>query len=233
MENRELIEQAIGWTACGFSLCLLFIPFFPFYKMIKGKLQLEDLPFSLVIITYFSCFCWFLYSNMLYSNQIWVINLIGMVLNGFLIIIYLIYEGKDYLKDAILNALIISFGSYLIYLILDTIIEEDERVGKICIFVVCILSTFQMRDIFMAYIEKNINYINIYKSWFTLITVTLWGFYGYMEEEYYVIIPQILFGFFSIIETFTYAHYKNNKFQKTIDKDEKSNKNLDNKADDK
>ena len=233
MEKRELIEELIGWLAFGFSLFMLLIPTFSFYKMIKGKLTFEETPFSLVLITYFSCFCWFLYSDMLLSNQIWAINLIGIILNGFLIIIYLFYEAKNYLKDAILNALIISFGSYLIHLILDTIIEEDKTIGKICIGVVCLLSFFQIKDIFLSLVEKNINYINIYKSWFTLITVTLWGFYGYMTEELYITIPQVIFGFFSIIETFIYAHYKNNKFQTKFNKDENPDKKLDDKDDNK
>lgn len=211
--SREIIQEFIGWTAFGFSLIFLFMPTIPFYKLIKGKLELEETPIALITITYISCFCWYIYSNMLYSSQIKCINLIGMVTNGLMIIIYLLHEVKEYLKDTILNALIISFGSYLIYLIFDNIIENDKTIGKICIGVVCVLSIFQIKDIFKALVEKEISYINIVQSWFILTTVTLWGFYGYMINELYFVFPQVIFGILAIFEICIYAQYKNNKFK--------------------
>ena len=219
MAKRELIQELIGWTAFGFSLYKFLIPTVAFYKLIRGKYDLEDTPIALVTITYVSCFCWYIYSEMLYSNQIKVSNLIGMIINALMIIIYLIHEIKHFLKDTILNALIISFGSYLIYLILNNVVENDETVGKICIGVVCILSIFQIKDIFKALVEKDMNNINICQSWFTLTTVTLWGFYGYMVNELYVVFTQVIFGILSIMEIHVYAHFKNNKY-KMINKKE-------------
>ena len=149
---------------------------------------------------------------MLSSTPIKFSTFHGILINGFMFIIYLYYEIKEYLKDAILNALIIISGSYLIYLVLDTIIENDETVGKICIGVVCILCIFQIRTIFKTLAEKNLIYIHIYESWFTLITVTLWGIYGYIINELYVVFPQVLFGILAIAEITIFAHYKNNKY---------------------
>ena len=212
METRDLMQELIGWTAFGFSLIFYINPFHKFYNLFKEKISIEETPIGLVSLSYISCFCWYIYSDMLSCNPIKISNLVGTVINGFWIIIYLYYEIKEYLKDAILNALITISGSYLIYLVLDTIIENDETVGKICIGVVCILCIFQIRTIFKTLAEKNLIYIDINHSWLTLTTVTLWGIYGYMVNELYVVFPQVLFGSMAIAEITIFAHYKNNKY---------------------
>ena len=67
----------------------------------------------------------------------------------------------------------------------------------------------------------------------TLITVTLWGIYGYMASELYVVFPQVLFGLLSIGEITIYAHYKNNKYYTSPKKENMPNPSSDHKNDDK
>lgn len=225
MTSRELTQEIIGWTAVVFSSYYLFIPIIPFLKIIKGKISFEEAPIAQVSLTYLSCLCWYIYSKLLYYSQIRIINLIGLITNGILIIIYLFYEIKKYLYDAVLNALILSSGSYLVYLILDSILESDETIGKICIAVICLLSMFQIKTIFLILGEKNYKTIPIGKAWLSLTTATTWGIYGYMINELYIVFPQVIFGFFSIVIIFIYAHFKNNNkylfFNKDEDKKEK------------
>ena len=210
MDNRELTQETIGWTAFCFSLYFLIKPAVPFYNLIKGKIQLDQTPIAFVTTFFISCLCWFLYSDMLYSTQIRLINLLGLISNGFLIIVYLLHEFNKFLIDSILNFLIISSGSYLIYLTLENMVENDETVGKICIGVVCLLSLFQIKTIIKIKHDKNINSIPICQAWYSLITVVLWGFYGYMIGELYVVFPQFLFGILSFIQITIFAYYKNN-----------------------
>ena len=210
MTNRELAQEIIGWTAFIFSLFFFIKPTVPFYKLISGKIPLDQTPIAFVTIFYISCFCWYLYSDMLYSTQIRLINFIGIISNGFFIIIYLIYELKKNFTDSILNFLILISGSYLIYLTLENMVENDETVGKICIGAVCLLSFFQIRNIIKIKNDKNINSIPICQAWYSLVTVSIWGCYGYMIGELYIVFPQILFGICSFIQISFFAYYKNN-----------------------
>ena len=114
-----------------------------------------------------------------------------------MILIYLFYEAKKFLSDAILNALIISSGSYLIYLVLSVMLEDDENIGKITVGASCLLSIFQMITIHKILKERTLSSIPIFNAWLTLITCTLWGIYGFMISEFFVIVPQIVFGIFS------------------------------------
>ena len=227
IDSREMTQEIIGWISFIFTLYFLIHPSISFYKMFKGKLSVEETPITLIVTTYISCFCWYVYSDLLYSTQIRIINLIGVIINGFLIFIYSLCQITKSLSDAALNILIIASGSYLIYLTLDQIVENDKTVGKICVGVVCLLSYFQLKTILKIMGEKDINVIPIFQAWFTLITVTLWGFYGYMISEYYIIFPQIIFGFLSIVQIWFYAHYKNNKFYMAFQSDENFSKGPD------
>lgn len=213
MDNRELTQESIGWFAFILSLYFFINPALSFYKLIKGKIPLDQTPIYFVTTFFISCLCWYLYSDMLYSTQIRLINLIGIISNGFLILIYLIYELKKFIIDTILNFLIITSGSYLIYITLDNMIENDETVGKICVGVSCLLSYFHIETIIKIINEKNINSIPICKAWYTLSTVCVWGGYGYMISELYVILPQILFGICAFIQITLFAYYKNNKYK--------------------
>ena len=228
MTNREKTQEIIGWTAFSFSLYFFINPLVTFYKLVKGKIPLDQTPITFISLFYISCFCWYLYSDMLYSTQIRLINLIGIISNGFLIIIYIIHELKNFFIDSVLNLLILISGSYLIYLTLQNIVENEETVGKICLGTVSLLSFFQIRTIIKIKNDKNINTIPICQAWYTLITVSIWGCYGYMIGELYVVFPQILFGICSFIQISFFAYYKNNNkynkinFQNDNDNDKES-----------
>ena len=228
MTNREKTQEIIGWIAFSFSLYFIINPLVTFYKLVKGKIPLDQTPITFVSLFYISCFCWYLYSDMLYSTQIRLINLIGIISNGFLIIIYLIHELKNFFIDSVLNLLILISGSYLIYLTLQNIVENEETVGKICLGTVSLLSFFQIRTIIKIKNDKNINSIPICQAWYTLITVSIWGCYGYMIGELYVVFPQILFGICSFVQISFFAYYKNNNkynkinFQNDNDNDKES-----------
>ena len=228
MTNREKTQEIIGWIAFSFSLYFIIKPLVTFYKLVKGKIPLDQTPITFVSLFYISCFCWYLYSDMLYSTQIRLINLIGIISNGFLIIIYLIHELKNFFIDSVLNLLILISGSYLIYLTLQNIVENEETIGKICLGIVSLLSFFQIRTIIKIKNDKNINTIPICQAWYTLITVSIWGCYGYMIGELYVVFPQILFGICSFIQISFFAYYKNNNkynkinFQNDNDNDKES-----------
>ena len=228
MTNREKTQEIIGWIAFSFSLYFIINPLVTFYKLVKGKIPLDQTPITFVSFFYISCFCWYLYSDMLYSTQIRLINLIGIISNGLSIIIYLIYELKNFFIDSVLNLLILISGSYLIYLTLQNIVENEETVGKICLGTVSLLSFFQIRTIIKIKNDKNINSIPICQAWYTLITVSIWGCYGYLIGELYVVLPQILFGICSFIQISFFAYYKNNNkynkinFQNDNDNDKES-----------
>ena len=108
-------------------------------------------------------------------------------------------------------------------------LEDDENIGKITVGASCLLSIFQMITIHKILKERTLSSIPIFNAWLTLITCTLWGIYGFMISEFFVIVPQIVFGIFSSIQIFIYAHYKNNKYLINMESGYSPTVNIDNK----
>ena len=181
--EKDLKQEAVGWTAFAFSSYFLLYPGIPFYHVLKGKLNYEDAPGTYATLNYINCFCWFWYSDMLYSDQIRVIASIGMVASGFFIIVYLAYEIKKYVLDTILNALLITSISYLIYLSLNFTIEDDTIIGKICAGTHILIFYFPMRIIYRVLKEKNYMLIPFCQAWSSLFMSICWVIYGNLISE--------------------------------------------------
>ena len=204
----DLKQETIGWAAFALTLYFLLSPAIPFYNVIRGKLNFEDAPGAYVTINYLNCLCWYLYSDLIYSDQIKVINLVGMLTNGFFVIIYLFFEIKKYLIDSVLNILILSSGTYMIYLSLAITIEEDTVIGKICAGTHCLLLFFPIQIIYRVFKQKNFMIIPFYSVFASLLMSFLWIIYGIMITEMYLVFPHCINLFFSSLQIILFLNYR-------------------------
>ena len=204
----DLKEETIGWAAFTFTLYFLLSPAIPFYNVIRGKLNFEDSPVAYVTINYINCLCWYLYSDLIYSNQIKIINLIGMLANGIFVIIYLFFEIKKYILDSILNILILTSGTYMIYLSLAITIDEDATIGKICVGTHCLLFFFPIQLIYRVFKQKNFMLIPFYSVLVSLFMSIFWIIYGIMITEIYLVFPNCVNIFFSSLQIILLLIYR-------------------------
>ena len=207
MEN-DLTQESIGWIAFAFNCYFLLYPAIPFINVLKGKLSFEESPGSYATINYLNCLCWYLYSDLLYSDQIKEINLIGVISNGIFIIIYLSYEIKKYTMDAILNVLILGSGTYFIYLSLTIMIEDDTIIGKICAGTYCLLFYFPIQIVFRVIKQKNFLLIPFCTAWGSVFMSISWILYGIMITEIYVVIPHCLNIIFQTVQIVLFLNYR-------------------------
>ena len=206
--EKNLTQEAIGWTAFALSSYFLLYPTIPFYNLIKGKLNFEDAPGAYVAVNYLNCLCWFLYSDLLYSDQIKVINLIGMVASGIYILIYLYYEIRVYTIDTILNALILGSGTYMIYLSLTVMIEDDTVIGKICSGTHCLLFFFPIQNIYQVIKQKNFMLIPFCTAWGSMFMSICWILYGIMITEIYVVFPHCINIILATVQIIMFLNYR-------------------------
>ena len=203
------LEDIFGWAATCFTICIYIGPILPFIKVIKGKISYEETPGVLVSATYVNCFCWCIYGDMIFSDQVKICNLIGSIITITLISIYLVYEIRKYTLDAILNALIIITGSYATYRGLTIVVDDDAIIGKICNITSIIVYLSPMYLIYKVIKEKN-NYIliPIYIAWATLISSGLWIIYGIIIKDVYIMIPNVIGIVLAIIQICIYFLFK-------------------------
>lgn len=206
--EKNLTQEAIGWTAFALNSYFLLFPTIPFYNLIKGKLNFEDAPGAYAAINYLNCLCWFLYSDLLISDQIKVINLIGMVASGIYVLIYLFYEIRVYKLDTILNTLILGSGTYMIYLSLTDIIEDDTVIGKICFGTHCLLFFFPIQNIYQVIKQKNFMLIPFCSAWGSMFMSICWILYGIMITEIYLVLPHCINIILATVQIIMFLNYR-------------------------
>jgi solute carrier family 50 protein (sugar transporter) len=205
----DSLEDVFGWVATCLTMCFYISPVIPFINVFKGKLSYEDTPAILVTASYVNCFCWYIYGDMIFSDQVKICNGIGACASLILICIYLAYEIRKYTLDAILNALIILTGSYAVYRGLTIVVDDDAVVGKICNVTAIIVFLSPIQLIYRVVREKN-NYflIPIYTAWVSLFSTSCWISYGVMISDVYIIIPNVIGVLLAITQITIYIIFK-------------------------
>ena len=201
-------KEIFGWVATGLTMCFYISPVIPFVNVFKGKLNYEDTPAIIVTTSYVNCFCWFIYGDIIVSDQIKICNLTGAISSGILISIYLIYEFKQYTLDAILNALILITGSYAAYRAITVLIDDDETIGKICNITAIIVFLSPIQLIYRVIKEKNFILIPIYTAYVSLVSASCWVTYGFLIMDYYVVFPNVIGIILAVVQIFVYWNYR-------------------------
>ena len=204
----ESLQEFFGWLATVLTIISFIFPIFPYLNVIRGKLNFEDTPAVYVITSYINYFCWYVYGDMIYSDQLKYCFLIGSIINCILMVIYLAYEVRKYLIDAILNTIILITGTWALYRALIIIIDDDRIVGKICIGTCFIVYLSPIQIIYKVFKDKNFLLIPIYNCWLIFAYSISWVVYGVYITDIYVIVSFSVAIFLSLIEILIYLAYK-------------------------
>lgn len=206
----DSFEDAFGWVATCITVCLYFFPIVPFISVIKGKLNYEDAPGILVSASYVNYFCWYIYGDLIFSDQVKYCNCIGAMVCFCLIFVYLAYEIRKYTLDAILNALIIVTGSYAVYRGFTIVLDDDIIVGKICNVTAAIVYLSPIQILYKVFRDKN-NYIliPIYAVVISALSTGCWILYGIAITDVYIIISYSIGLTLSCLQIIIYFIYKN------------------------
>ena len=204
----EQTQESFGWAAVGLTVISFLTPVFPFLNVIKGKLNFEDAPIISVTSCYVNYFCWYVYGDMIFSDQLKYGYLIGSCIFGLLIVIYLIFEIRKYLVDTVLNALILITGTWALYRALTIIIDDDRVVGKICIGTAIIVYVQPMQILYKVIKEKNYAFISIYNCYLSFLYSVCWLVYGIFITDFYVVFPYAVGIILSLVQIVVYLNYK-------------------------
>ena len=204
----DTVQECFGWAAACLTVCYYVGPAIPFINVLKGKLNFEDTPGVFVTCCYINCFIWYIYGDIIFSDQIKISNMVSAGFSLFLMIIYLAYELKKYLIDAILNTLIVITGTWAVYRSLTILIDDDRIIGKICIGTTIIVYLTPIQIIYRIIKEKNYNLIPVYSAWVYLFACISWVVYGILINDFYVVCPHIAGIILSLIQIIVFLHYK-------------------------
>ena len=208
--NKMTLEEAFGWIGASLTVTFLISPIIPFINVIKGQLDFEDIPTDLIGISYINCLAWNIYGNLLNSQQIKFCTTIGFFICLFFIIIYIIYEIKRHIIDAILNILILYTGSRAVNRILTVLLPDYYIVGKICICTTMAFFIYPLNLIYKVSKEKNHKFIPLIPAIFYILSGICWFLYGLVKKDFHVIIPSFVGIIIGIGQIIIKYYYKKN-----------------------
>ena len=204
----DSLQEGVGWGAACLTVLYHLAPIEPFLRVLRGKLNFEDTPGVFVTTCYVNCFVWYVYGDMIFSDQIKYSYLAASCISLLLMVIYLIYELRKYLVDSILNALIIITGTWAVYRALTIIIDDDRIVGKICIGTTLVVFLTPIQTLYKVIKEKNYILIPFYSAIVYLFASIVWVVYGVMITEFYIVAPNAAGIIISLIQIFIYLNFK-------------------------
>ena len=202
-------KDYFGWMATYLTALFYISLITPFFKIFKGKMKYQDAPIFVIYVSYINCILWVIYGNMIFSKQIRICNLIGGCSTFILIIIYLSYEIRKYILDSILNAIIVIYGTFVLYNYLTVVITDKAFIiGKFCIFCKFCVFISPIQLIYRVIKEKNYILIPIYASFVSFFSGICWVIYGFYIYDINVIIPNAVGIILGIIQFYVFFYYK-------------------------
>lgn len=204
----DTLQESIGWLAGCFNICFYLTPTFNFIKVLKGKVNFEESPGVYVTTCYVNCFIWFIYGDMIFSDQVKISNMIAALINLIFMLIYLAFELRKYFVDAILNTLILITGSWACYRALTIVIDDDRVVGDICIGTTIIIFISPIQILYKVFKEKNYNIIPVFSAIIYLFTCLFWFVYAIFIKDFYLAFPNLLGIILSAVEIAVYINCK-------------------------
>ena len=204
----DTIQESIGWIAATFNICFYLTPTFNFVKVLKGKVNFEESPGVYVTTCYVNSFIWFIYGDMIFSDQVKISNIISALINLIFMLIYLAFELRKYFIDAILNTLILITGSWAVYRALTIVIDDDRVVGDICIGTTFIIFLSPIQILYKVFKEKNYNIIPVFAAIIYLSGCLSWFIYAIFIKDFYLAFPHVLGVILSGVEIAVYVNCK-------------------------
>ena len=204
----QQILEGFGWFSSIVRMLCFISPIFPFINAIKGKLNYEDTPIFFVSFSYLNCFCWYIYGDLAFCEQLQYCYAVGLCINTVLIVIYLAYEVKKVVVDAVLNMLILCTGTFALYRLFTVIIDDDGIIGRICIVTSFSVFGFHIYNIYKVIQEKSFAFIPIKNSLLMIISSVLWILFGIYIIDFYVTFTYLITFIISLVEIIIYNKFK-------------------------
>jgi uncharacterized protein with PQ loop repeat len=68
--EMETFQECVGWAGAVITVLSFITPVFPYLNVLKGRLSFEDTPAVFVTTSYINYFCWSIYGDMIFSDQL-------------------------------------------------------------------------------------------------------------------------------------------------------------------
>jgi len=219
-------QSLIGWASLGLIQSTTLYHVFPFLKcIIRRKMDYDDIPLYYIITTYINYYCLHIYGIMIIDFMVRIGYLIADVIYACLLFLYLIVEIKQNIIDGIINFIIFILGTWFLDRLLTITIDNEDKVGKICLITTIIVHMKSLSLISKVIKDKNYNFIPIFYCYTIVISSSTWIIFGYNFNLYYLMISNIIAFAVCLVQIIIYHIFKR-KYSSIIEKETSGSVNI-------
>lgn len=204
----DVVKKCFGWLAIFMNVNFYISPTRAFINILTGKINYEEFPIAYIGTCYLNCLLWYIYGRMSSNYPIKISYMISGIITLIFIFTYLIFESKKYLCDAVLNTFFVVSGTWIIYRGLILIIGKINLVRYICIGTTILIFLFPFFKFYKILKEKNKKFVQVFSSWKFIFSSICWIVYAILIKNYFLIIPNAIGIFFSLINFFMNFYIK-------------------------
>ncbi|KAI3873179.1 hypothetical protein MKW92_030318 [Papaver armeniacum] len=203
------------------SLMTYLAPVPTFYRIYKKKTAegYQSVPY---VVALFSSMLWIYYAFLKTDATFLItINSVGCVIETIYIAMYMAYAARKARVQTAKLLLFLNLGVFCLILLLTLLLTKGKNrvvvLGWVCVaFSVCVFAAplSIMKKVIKT---KSVEFMPFYLSLFLTVSAVVWFSYGFVLQDMYIALPNILGFIFGISQMILYAIYRKRKQPKTVD----------------
>ena len=179
-----------------------------FLNLFKGnKNNLEEIDFYKVLFNYMISFFSYFYSDFSNYSSMIICSKFGIFFCSILLIIYIAFEFRVDLKDAILNILMISIVSFTYYHYFHYILVDEVIFGYDFVFSNLIPLFYLLYTNYFEFKKRINTSFSYYSNIIYTSTAFCWNFYGFLYNDYYIKLTFLIETLFGILLIILHYYY--------------------------
>jgi solute carrier family 50 protein (sugar transporter) len=210
-KEEDIVGVIFGWVGTAISTYFYLAPAVPFYQVLTNKLDYNDSPGVLLIMSFMNCILWADYGLVKNAFQVYFANGVGGAITLVFITIYLIFLGKRKLGLALglnFGLLALVIGIMIIFFIIP-----PDITGYIAMIFNVLMYAAPGEKITRVIKTQDYKLIPIFSTIGGLFCSLCWLIYGIYQKDWKLYVPNALGLFFAILQVVVYLIYylKNKK----------------------
>ena len=196
-----------GWVGTVISTIFYVTgPAPPYFKLIQGKVSVNDVPGLLLVFTYFNCILWVCYGMRDNQFVVWLPVFIGGIATLIYISIFLIFYFKKKILHSCVSIILVLNLTFEVFWVFYVMIKRVRLIGMICVVFNILMCAGTLEKFSRVIKSHNYNLIPILSTFIMLINNICWVIYGIGYGDLNLIVPNSLGVCFQVVAICLYTY---------------------------
>ncbi|XP_074278440.1 bidirectional sugar transporter N3-like [Silene latifolia] len=203
---------AFGILGNVISFMVFLAPLPTFIRVYKKKSTegFQSIPY---VVAIFSAMLWIYYA-MLKGNSLLLItvNVAGVIIETIYVVVYITYAPRQAKMFTLKLLLFMNFGGFgVIVLLCHYLTKGETRIqafGWVCVAFSVSVFAAPLSVMRLVIRTKSVEFMPFNLSLCLTLTATIWFFYGFVQKDLYITLPNIVGFVFGVVQMILYGIYR-------------------------